>query len=1030
MVKRHDHQSTSSQQRQADSLSGQNEQRLSAVATTFVPSSLIPGQQTNGTTAKNEFQSLKQIRASHERKRPERRRNRGRGSTKTQAQSSDTTASRQIQEGPSSTKTVSQDSLEVSGTIRERLEHALLTGIYECCICCDTIKRHQPVFEDQQCWAVFHLSCISKWAKRFMEPESGPQQEFWRCPACNAENNTLPNTYTCWCSKEVRPEVSRLAPHSCSQTCGKRRGDCAHPCLLPCHPGPCPPCINLGPEQRCYCGKNYTQRRCVETDYAAGAWQCKEICDEVLPCDVHRCRRPCHPGLCGVCLVTEDLSCFCGKESGSVPCCDKAEAQTGYSHNGDSITGYWQCNNKCDELFDCQHHKCSRACHARTNQKPSQCPYSPERIKTCHCGRHRLETLSTTRSSCLDPVSSCSETCLRVLPCGHVCQNECHTGSCPDCPIRVDVLCQCGSTQVSTTCQDSQLALQPSCNKTCKSSLSCNRHVCQNQCCTGLPLAQSRVAKRPKGRQAAQAAARYEEIEAEHFCTKICGKPLACGSHSCGIVCHSGPCPTCLVASFDDLVCPCGGTVITAPVACGTTTVDCQLHCTRPKSCGHPPTPHLCHPDNVECARCPYLTEKTCLCTKTKLKNQPCWKVAVVCGQICNNDLPCGRHHCKKRCHLPGDCEAPCTQVCGERRTGCGHPCAAPCHEGQCRQDEFHPCISKVDAMCPCGNFKLSVLCNSKTDDPQNQPDRQLKCTDLCAIVERNKKLSAALGVVPDSKSRVESLVFQESTIEYYQANKIWCTTIEQNLLAFVTSPDKVKSFKPMKADLRQFIHEMAEVYRMRSESFDEEPKRNVQITKTQHTIPPLKSLAQAAATRGGQTPSNLEQMDKSKGQAYNAFVLVSLRFGMTVDELQSASQPFISSTTLEFEFVITDDGEYAFLKPVHAGHTMEEIEIKLARLRFGLRQNTMKADLANTAELCWINKEGKMAYRESKKRGAIKVKKEAPNAVSRNAYDVLQQGQARGDTKFVSEVEENLVAKATADLTSTSSVEATETTD
>lgn len=886
---------------------------------------------------------------------------------------------------------VSQSELEGGGTIRERLQHALASNIYECCICCDTIKRHQPVFEDQQCWAVFHLSCISKWARRFIAPESDAPQSFWRCPACNSENSDLPSTYSCWCSKQLQPEVSKLAPHSCGQTCSKRRNNCPHPCLLACHPGPCPPCTNLGPEQKCFCGKHSSQRRCVETDYTLGAWSCKEPCGEVLPCDEHECTRPCHPGLCGACTIAQDAHCLCGKETKMISCCDKTEPQPGIDSMGREIIGFWRCENKCEKFFDCGHHQCSKSCHTRSTTSSPRCPFSPDRIDTCHCGQSNLADLSVLRSACTDPIPTCGAECSKDLPCGHLCQSLCHAGPCPECPVRLAVSCQCGNTQVSTTCQDSQLGLQPSCDRPCKANLSCGRHICRNKCCSGLRLAQSRLLQRPKGRQAAQAAARYEEIEAEHICTKVCGRPLSCGSHSCGLVCHSGPCSTCLLASFDDLSCHCGRTVIPAPIPCGTRIAACDHPCTRPTSCGHPATPHYCHTDEVECVRCPYLVERSCLCGKALVKNQPCWKAAVSCGQVCDLDLSCGHHRCQKRCHAPGDCDAPCLQPCGELRSGCGHPCTVPCHDGDCPQNASRPCTASVQTTCACGNTKMSVKCNSQEPDPAKQSSRLLKCTDFCAITERNKKLSTALGITPDHKPKVDPAVYAEDTIQYYRDNKIWCSSIEQNFLTFVGSSDKVKNFKPMKADLRKFIHEMAEVYQMRSESFDEEPKRNVQITKTERTVVPAKSLAQSAASRSTTSSNSLEQMDKKKGQAYNAFVLVSLRFGITNEELEQSLAPLMSSTSIRFETVFTEEGEYAFLKPIESGFSTEEIETKLAKLRFGLRQIVMKCDLANTAELCWINKEGQMTYRESKQRGMGSVQRPVPTTATKNTFDALQ---------------------------------------
>lgn len=918
------------------------------------------------------------------------------------------------------------DDVKEAETITERLQQSLSRNVYECCICCDIIKRHQPVFEDQHCWAVFHLACVSKWAKRALSPESGPPSGSWRCPACNSPNTALPETYTCWCTKEIQPEVSRTSPHSCGQTCGKARGgDCPHPCSLACHPGPCSPCTNLGPEQSCFCGKNSTQRRCVDTDYALGAWSCREVCGEIMPCDEHACERTCHPGLCGACGVLEEKTCFCGRETRSVACSEQKEARDGVAAEGRPIVGSWQCPHRCEKTFDCGIHKCTKPCHTKTVIQASACPLSPSLVTTCHCGQSRLrDLLEEPRSVCTDPVPACSKVCSKVLPCGHTCRAQCHPGPCGECSVELDILCHCGSSRVSTTCQDMQLGLQPSCERVCKASLSCARHICMNRCCSGHQASQARIARRPKARQAAQLAARYEEIEAEHLCTKSCGRALSCGNHSCGVLCHSGPCPSCLVASFDDLTCHCGRTSIPAPVACGTVPPACKYLCTRAPACGHPSVPHNCHLDDEACPRCPYLVEKSCMCGKQRVKNQSCWQTSVSCGQICDTPLSCGSHRCLKRCHLPEECESPCRQVCGKTRLGCGHPCKETCHTAACPEDPDHPCKASIMAVCACGNTKMAVRCNSQDADATNQANRFLKCTDFCAITARNKKLSAALGVpATDPLKPVSSAVYEESTLAYYRDNRIWCSTIEQAFRTFLSSPDRVKNFKPMRAELRRFVHELAEVHGMTSESMDEEPKRSVQIQKTANTAPPQKSLAQSSLLRTNATTTTTttveaERKKTSHGQAYNAMVLVGLRFGATEEELESVLHDTLHPTDspLTIDVRVTEDGEFGYLVPRDGELGTEQVESLLVRLKGSLRQvmrgggtnnnhhNNKTTDVADAVELCWIDRHGEMAYRElSARKGANKSSSSsvasfprkgaaglAAAAATRNTFDAL----------------------------------------
>jgi transcriptional repressor NF-X1 len=136
----------------------------------------------------------------------------------------------------------------------------------------------------------------------------------------------------------------------------------------------------------------------------------------------------------------------------------------------------------------------------------------------------------------------------------------------------------------------------------------------------------------------------------DHICTKICGKPLKCGSHNCTVLCHRGPCPTCLEASFEPLICTCGRTELAPPIRCGTKPPQCPHPCIVDPPCGHPKVSHGCHSLEEECPKCPYLVEKVCMCGKKTVKNQPCFRAqagSVSCGMACGALMPCGFHRCK-----------------------------------------------------------------------------------------------------------------------------------------------------------------------------------------------------------------------------------------------------------------------------------------------------------------------------------------------------------------------------------------------
>lgn len=175
-----------------------------------------------------------------------------------------------------------------------------------------------------------------------IEPSSNTAITGWRCPGCQNNRTSVPRDYLCFCGKQRNPEASRYnTPHSCDQLC-KRHKSCPHECVLPCHPGPCPPCSLMGPVISCYCGHNTQQSRCVDTDYSTKGYSCTDTCDELLGCGKHRCEKNCHPGLCPPCEIQEVQSCYCGRHERTARCGSGKQVQL-RGH-----IGHYSCTEKCD----------------------------------------------------------------------------------------------------------------------------------------------------------------------------------------------------------------------------------------------------------------------------------------------------------------------------------------------------------------------------------------------------------------------------------------------------------------------------------------------------------------------------------------------------------------------------------------------------------------------------------------------------------------------------------------------------------
>lgn len=525
-----------------------------------------------------------------------------------------------------------------------RIHEDISSWNYECAICTDDVVRASHVWSCTVCWTVVHLKCAKKWygnQKRQDDLQSSePQREFsWRCPGCNSKLLDDPGSYHCWCGKDINPPPSSAAlpPHSCGQTCSKPRATCPHPCSLQCHAGPCPPCGLTGPTQSCFCGKSTSRKLCRETDYENG-WSCQEICGDLLPCGEHFCSKPCHSGLCGDCDMKVEAKCYCGRVEKQMPCYERGEPEQSHSPMGNGwFEGTFSCNQLCQRRFDCGVHKCSEPCHAQ-DELPSHCPYAPDTITHCPCGKTPLDQLlDQPRQSCEDGIPHCNRPCEKLLPCGHLCRAECHTGDCGFCNETMDIPCRCGRTSTKSVCHQGDVQ-HPLCMRTCQANLSCGRHKCGEHCCQGERKAAERQAARRKNRPASD----VNSIEPEHICIRTCGRPLKCGSHDCQQMCHRGPCSSCPEAIFHEISCDCGRTVLQPPQPCGTRPPECRFSCQRRPVCGHPPVDHNCHPDDMTCPKCPFLVEKWCACGKEKLQSQPCHLQAAHCGRPCGRKLKCG----------------------------------------------------------------------------------------------------------------------------------------------------------------------------------------------------------------------------------------------------------------------------------------------------------------------------------------------------------------------------------------------------
>ena len=381
------------------------------------------------------------------------------------------------------------------------------------------------------------------------------------------------------------------------------------------------------------------------------------------------------------------------------------------------------------------------------------------------------------------------------------------------------------------------------CERVCQALRNCGRHECGRLCC---PL--SYQAKNRKKRNLTDAL-RPTTSDDLHTCELVCGRLLSCGLHTCPKPDHRGACGRCLQASYDELICHCGRTIVYPPVACGTT-ISCPYPCARdPPPCGHPKTPHPCH-ESPECPPCPYLTVRPCACGKDPaVKNVRCSQDPdrVSCGQTCGALLACGYHRCERSCHRhepatgdPALGSGECHQTCNKPKRICKHPCTSACHAPR-KCPENDPCQAIVTQTCPCGNIQQRASCGASSANPTSRQGIGLKCNSECQVKQRNARLADALGIKDRDGPGGAKFEWPVELRQFARDNHPFVLTVEKTLRDFFHGPKQAQILPSMPPAKRAFVMGVADQYRLTRELIDAEPNRSVQIRRRVDTrIPPV----------------------------------------------------------------------------------------------------------------------------------------------------------------------------------------------
>ncbi|XP_043706316.1 NF-X1-type zinc finger protein NFXL1-like [Telopea speciosissima] len=767
----------------------------------------------------------------------------------------------------------------------QEIQDKLAKRAVECMICYDMVGRSAPIWSCSSCYSIFHLNCIKKWARAPTSVDLSVeknQRGNWRCPGCQSVQLLTAKEiqYLCFCGKRPDPPTDLyLTPHSCGEPCGKPLdrevaggGDsndddrCPHVCVLQCHPGPCPPCKAFAPPRRCPCGKKTITTRCSDRK---SLFTCGQPCKKILECGRHRCERICHLGPCDPCGAMIKASCFCKKKVEILLCGEMV-----VKGNVRQMDGVFSCNSTCGKELACGNHFCGEDCHPGPC---GDCELTPWRIKTCYCGKTRIQN---ERRSCLDTIPTCSQACGKLLPCGiHQCKESCHARDCPTCLVPANQKCRCGSSSRTVECYRTVDEMDKFvCDKPCGRKKSCGRHRCSERCC---PLSGS----------SNQVLGHWDP----HLCSMVCGKKLRCGQHSCGSLCHSGHCPPCLETIFTDLACACGKTSIPPPQPCGTPPPSCQHPCSVPQPCGHPPS-HSCH--FGDCPPCSIPVAKECIGEHVVLRNIPCGTRDIRCNQLCGKTRQCGMHACGRTCHPPpcdsnsgsesgsgSGVKVSCGQICSSPRRDCRHTCTATCHPSSPCPDLR--CDFPVTITCSCGRITATVPCDAggsghvdtvfeasvihKLPVPLHPVEatgkkvplgqRKLACDEECTKLERRRVLADAFDITPPNLDALhfgENSTVSDVLADLYRRDPKWVLSIEERFRFLVigksrggtSSSLRVHVFCPMVKEKRDAVRQIAVRWKLAIHAAGWEPKRFLVV----HVTPKSKAPSRILGAKGAVT--------------------------------------------------------------------------------------------------------------------------------------------------------------------------------
>ena len=215
---------------------------------------------------------------------------------------------------------------------------------------------------------------------------------------------------------------------------------------------------------------------------------------------------------------------------------------------------------------------------------------------------------------------------------------------------------------------------------------------------------------------------------------------------------------------------------------------------------------------------------------------------------------------------------------------------------------------------------------------------------------------------------------YSDTTLKFFRDNPKWAERYEREFRVFASdAAEKRMRFKPMQSHQRAFLHSLAEDFGFDSESSDPEPHRHVCLFKTPRFVSaPMKTLAQCVRIRSAAQAQALDGQDSAgkdaalKQEPYNALLLSEPRFGLTVEEIETALKPdYAAYPTIKIQTSFLPSEEVV-LRGTGSWAAPQALESSLASLKAAIAPTVKRLDLARAVSLCHVDDSLNVLRREA----------------------------------------------------------------